>query len=138
MRFQKKIIKNILIGILILPLLAFATPPTDQDARRLSTAIINRIPAAEIELKKAVEYGDEDGYNRLQIAPMVRLLRAWRDGEENAPALFQKYNSCLLAGTHFQSYGTAMFERTLQGDRDKKRQLESYKEELSRCKQQLR
>lgn len=128
----------IIFGLLVVAIPSLAAEPTVQDARRLSLAIINRIPDAEKEIKKAVEYGDEDGYDRLQVAPMAWALRAWRDGEEKNPVLFKKYESCLNTGVYFQLYSTAMFGRTLQSDRNKVSRQKSYKEELSKCKEQLR
>lgn len=129
--------KKIILGLLILPAFAFAAAPTDEDARALSAAIINRIPSAEKDLKKAVEYGDEDGYAQLQQRPMVKALRAWRDGHEKNAPLFEKYNNCLFAGTDFQFYSMSIFKQTLQADRDKEYRLKAYRDEIKQCKQQL-
>lgn len=99
-----------------------------------SANLVDAIAKGELDLKKALEYGDEAGFEMEDTRRMTRQLKWWRENEEKNVKEFAPYQNCFDAAVAFNRYGTAHWGApSLRRDRTIEESRKSYKDELTKC-----
>lgn len=131
------------IVIALLLLAAVGTCCADEVSERMawgrSTKIVEKITQGEIDLKKAVGYRDEAGYDEEVTRHLVRQLQWWREEQALYPRAFEPYGSCVSAGGAFNNYASAVWSPpSLRRDREMRELQARYLSELKACQRVLK
>ena len=103
-----------------------------------SNDLVEMIAKGEKLRKKAIEYGDAEGFLQAVSAPMARKLQWWSELQQKHPKELEAYVDCRSAGSEFNRYGSATFDQpSLSRDSLIEVNERNYRLDLASCRKAL-